>query len=292
VNRLPHRFPRYGTLGLLTLLLMETAVFCNQSEIFPEIPWWRIARWATPVCWWSYILIVDAWIYRRKGASLLTARRELLALLCLVSIGFWCVFEAYNRVLPGWRYVNLSANQAERLLGYAVSFATILPAIFLTCELFQSYRAFSGNGSRTWVWPEWALDVSIWLGAACCVLPAVLPVGVRGYLWGFVWVGWLLMIEPINYRRAMPSLYRDWERGDWARTIQLMAAGAVCGLLWEFWNMWAYTKWVYIFPPGLSGRYFEMPVIGFLGFLPFALDCFATFHFVAGFYTRQDKLGI
>jgi hypothetical protein len=90
----------------------------------------------------------------------------------------------------------------------------------------------------------------------------------------------------------MPSLYRDWESGDWSRTLQLLAASAIGGLLWEFWNMWAYTKWVYIFPPGLAAKYFEMPVLGFLGFLPFALDYFVMFHFVASFYTREDKLGL
>ena len=289
---MPHRFPRYGTLGLLTLLLMETAVLCHHAHVWAPFPWWRITRWATPVCWWSYILIVDAWIYRRKGTSLLTARRQLLVLQCLLSIGFWCVFEAYNRVLPGWRYVNVSANQTERLFGYGISFATIWPAIFLTGELMQSYRAFDRVGPPVRLWSALGLNVSLAMGVLFCVLPVLLPAATRGYLWGFVWVGWLLMLEPMNYRRGMPSLYRDWQHGDWSRTIQLMAAGALCGLLWEFWNMWAYAKWVYVFPPGISARYFEMPAIGFLGFLPFALDCFACFHFVASFYTRDDRLGL
>lgn len=292
MNPVPHRFPKYGTLGLLLLLLMETAVYCGQSEVHRAFPWWRITRWTTPVCWWSYILIVDAWIYRRKGTSMLTARREFLALLCLLSIGFWCVFEAYNRLMPGWLYVNLAANEAVRFIGYGLSFATILPGIFLTCELLQSYRIFERTGRGFGKFSDLTLNVSTWIGVAFCVVPVFLPVGVRGYLWGLVWLGWMLMLEPINYRRAMPSLYRDWEQGEWTRTIQLLAAGGVCGLLWEFWNMWAFTKWVYIFPSGESAKYFEMPWIGFLGFLPFALDCFAAFHFVASFYTREDKLGL
>ena len=83
-----------------------------------------------------------------------------------------------------------------------------------------------------------------------------------------------------------------WEQGNWSSTLQLFMAGAICGLLWEFWNMWAYTKWIYVFPLGQSLKYFEMPLAGFLGFLPFALEYFSMFHFIASFFTREDKLGL
>ncbi len=293
MNRPARRhFPRYGVVGLAGLVLMEAAVAGSRVEPWQAFPWWRITGWMTPVCWWCYILAVDAWIYRKKGASLLTTRRELLALECLLSVAFWCVFEAYNRVMPGWRYVNLDENLSVRLAGYAIAFATIMPGMFLTAEWLQCHGLFAARRCRPRRWTASGLNVSMAVGAAFCFVPPFLPEAWRGYLWAMVWVGWFLMLEPINYRRGLPSLYRDWERGEVARTAQLLAAGAICGLLWEFWNMWAYTKWVYIFPPGIPAKYFEMPVLGFLGFLPFALDYFAMFHFLAGFFTRQDKLGL
>jgi hypothetical protein len=292
MNGYRHRFPRYGTVGLIVLLLMETAIFCSQTGAFPEVGWWQVTTWATPVCWWAYILMLDAWIYRRKGASLLTARRESLMIQCILSVAFWCVFEAYNRVMPGWRYIHLEQDLSWRLVGYAIAFATILPAIFLTCEFFQSHECFE----RTWMprirWSHGGLVASAVAGAVFVIVPPFLPGDTRGYWWAFVWVGWFFLLEPFNYWRGMPSIYRDWERGDPSRTMQLFGAGAVCGLLWEFWNMWAYTKWVYVFPLGQNVRYFEMPLVGFLGFLPFALECFAMFHFIASFFTREDRLGI
>jgi hypothetical protein len=292
MNGYRHRFPRYGTLGLIILLLMETAVFCSQTDAFPEVAWWRITTWATPVCWWAYILIIDAWIYRRKGASLLTDRRESLVIQCILSIVFWCLFEAYNRVMPGWRYVHLEQNLSVRLLGYAIAFATIMPALFLTCEFLQSHEFF-GRAWRPQIrWGRGALVTSVVVGAVFVLVPPLMPPQTRGYLWAFVWMGWFFLLEPFNYWRGVPSIYRDWQYGDLSRTLQLFGAGAVCGLLWEFWNMWAYTKWVYIFPLGQNARYFQMPLVGFLGFLPFALECFAMFHFVASFFTRDDKLGI
>ena len=287
-----HRFPRYGTIGLVILLLMQTAVFCSQSEALGVFPWWWITAMATPVSWWGYILVVDAWIYRRKGTSLLTANRRLFALECILSVAFWCLFEGYNRLMPGWRYVNLPDDLNLRFLGYAIAFATIMPGMFLTCHLLQNYRAFSKARAPCVRWGPASLNLSMLLGALFCVAPPFAPESMRGYLWAFVWMGWFFMLEPFNYRRGLPSIYRDWERGDWSRTLQLFATGAICGVLWEFWNMWAYTKWVYIFPLGESLKFFEMPVAGFLGFLPFALEYFVMFHFLASFFSREDKLGL
>ena len=287
-----HRYPYYGTVGLVILLLMQTALLCAHSDSLSDFPWWMITAWATPACWWGYILAVDAWIYRCEGTSMLTARRDIFVLQCILSVAFWCVFEAYNRLMLGWHYVNLTEDLPTRFAGYAVSFATIMPGMFLTCALFQSYNAFAHARMPQIGWSRAPLNVFVLLGTAFCALPPFAPEQWRGHLWAFVWMGPFFLLEPFNYRRGMPSIFRDWERGDLSRTLQLFAAGAFCGLLWEFWNMWAYTKWVYIFPVGHAPKYFEMPLAGFLGFLPFALDYFAMFHFIASFFTREDRLGI
>lgn len=292
MNGYAHRYPRYGTVGLALLLITETAIFCEQTEALPGFPWWRITTWTTPLCWWAYILAVDAWIYRRNGSSLLTARRDVFVIQCIFSIAFWCLFEAYNRVMPGWQYVNLTPHLPTRLLGYAVAFATIMPGMFLTCELLQSYKLFERARIPPVRWSRGALTASVIIGAVFCVAPPFFPENARGYLWAFVWMGWFFLLEPFNYRRGAQSIYRDWERGDLSRTLQLFAAGAICGVLWEFWNMWAYTKWIYIFPIGQDWKFFEMPLVGFLGFLPFALEYFVMFHFIASFFTREDKLGL
>jgi hypothetical protein len=285
-----HRFPRYGTVGLAVLLVMQTAIFCSQSEALAGLPWWRLTTWATPVCWWGYILAADAWIYRRKGSSLLMSRRDVFVAQCILSVAFWCLFEAYNRVMPGWQYVNLTTHLPTRLVGYAVAFATIMPGMFLTCELLQSYGVFSRARIRPVRWTRGRLVASAIVGALFCFAPPFFPEQTRGYLWAFVWTGWFFLLEPFNYWRGAQSIYRDWERGDLSRTLQLFAAGAICGVLWEFWNMWAFTKWIYIFPVGREWKFFEMPLAGFPGFLPFALEYFVMFHFVASLFTREDKL--
>ncbi|MEX0653970.1 MAG: hypothetical protein WD534_00140 [Phycisphaeraceae bacterium] len=102
-----------------------------------------------------------------------------------------------------------------------------------------------------------------------------------------LWVGLIYLLDPLNGRLGMPSLLRDWGAGRFGRTAALFAGGATCGLLWELWNYWALTKWTYHLP--FLGRleqwsYFEMPLLGFLGFLPFAAECWVVLNTIlAGF---------
>jgi hypothetical protein len=56
-----------------------------------------------------------------------------------------------------------------------------------------------------------------------------------------------------------------------------LLSGWVCGWLWEFWNWRSAAKWHYIFPMFQQLKIFEMPAPGYLGFLPFALECFTMY---------------
>ena len=70
-----------------------------------------------------------------------------------------------------------------------------------------------------------------------------------------------------------------------------MLAGLVCGILWEFWNYWAGSKWIYTLPFLGEWKIFEMPALGFLGFLPFALECWIIYHvFVAILHRLHSRI--
>jgi hypothetical protein len=53
-----------------------------------------------------------------------------------------------------------------------------------------------------------------------------------------------------------------------------LGGGLCCGLLWETWNYWAGAKWVYTVPFVGFLKVFEMPILGFVGFLPFSLEAY------------------
>jgi len=51
-------------------------------------------------------------------------------------------------------------------------------------------------------------------------------------------------------------------------------------LVWECWNYWAHTKWIYNVPVPPDIKIFEMPLAGYGGFPAFAVECFAMYVFV------------
>jgi hypothetical protein len=121
--------------------------------------------------------------------------------------------------------------------------------------------------------------VSMAVGLAFLVIPPLLPYKISRFLFGFVWLGVIFFLDPVNYRLGAPSLIAEWEQGRWGRTFALLAGGAVCGVLWEFWNFWAGAKWIYAVPILGDIKLFEMPVLGFLGFPPFCLECYVLYQF-------------
>lgn len=53
-------------------------------------------------------------------------------------------------------------------------------------------------------------------------------------------------------------------------------AGAVCGLLWESQNFLSGARWVYTLPWLNEPKLFAMPLAGYLGFPPFAVECYVA----------------
>ena len=268
-----------GWVGLAVIAVAEALLFAGQP---------LVARWFTPIVWTGYILFADALVARVSGRSYLTTHRADLVLVALISIGCWWLFEWYNaprfwrggadRVGLWWRYQGLEPNLWLRRLGYDWSFATILPALFLTAALLRG-TIVRGVRVRPRRPPPRVLNVSIALGAVGVVLPLLV---VNAWLVPLVWVGFALLLEPLNYRRGRPSWLAALASGDASLLLALLASGIVCGVLWEFWNYWAATKWTYTVPYLGHVKLFEMPVLGYLGFPLFALECYAMYHWLRG----------
>ncbi len=261
-------FPRYGYLGLVVIATAEYLLVQKQP---------LVAVYFTPICWTGYIAAIDAAVYSLSGRSLIRNHPGQFWICTLLSIPLWLVFEAYNLRLRNWSYEGLPAQLVPRYIGYGWAFATIWPAMLETSQLLRAAglwrRQFPPCRSQSRGY------VSLITGAVMLLLPLVLPVALAAYTFGLVWLGFIFLLDPINYRLAAPSLREDWERGNRARCYSLLVSGAICGILWEFWNYWSTAKWIYIFPIMQQWKIFEMPAPGFLGFLPFALETYLMYCF-------------
>ncbi len=262
-------FALHGWLGLLALAGAEFLMFRGVEPA---------AMYFTPLAWTAYLLIADAAIHSITGQSRLTRAAREFGLMALLSIPLWLIFEAYNLRLENWTYVGLPENWLAKYLGYAWSFATITPGILVTAELIESFGWWAKR-SRPIEFSATAQRVMMAAGTVMLLLPLVLPRATAAYLFALVWLGFIFLLDPINARLEVPSLIVDFADGRRGRMYSLLLSGLACGFLWEFWNYWATAKWLYIFPMFQDMKIFEMPVPGFLGFPPFAVECFTMYYF-------------
>lgn len=263
-------FPLHGIFGIILLVLSEILHF---KKIEPFYSWFYC------FAWWSYILTVDAIIYRFKGNSLFFSRTKEFFLMIPWSIFIWLIFEAANLSLENWYYINLPYSTLERWLGYAIAYGTVLHGIFETMELLETLGLFKGSKIKKTMISSDGHNVLIMLGAISLVSSILIP----QYFFPLIWIGFVFLLEPFNYRYNTRSLLRDLEEGNPREIYLLLVAGLICGFLWEFWNFWARSKWVYTVPFFSEMKGFEMPFLGFLGFPPFAAQVYVMYSFISLF---------
>jgi hypothetical protein len=106
-----------------------------------------------------------------------------------------------------------------------------------------------------------------------------------------VFLGFIFLLDPINASLGGASLAADLRAGRTGRVVNLVLSGFLCGVLWEFWNYWARSKWVYTVPIMQRFKLFEMPLPGYFGFPAFALECFTMYVFVRAVVLRLARPG-
>jgi len=189
------------------------------------------------------------------------------------SAVIWLIFEAFNLRLDNWWYHNVPPNRAVRWIGTLVSFATVVPLLAETERLLESVRCCDRAPAPRLIVTPALLHAAQSAGAAMLLACLLVP----RYAFPLVWGGFVLLVEPINYRTGAPSLLREWADGRPGRTYRLLLSGLIAGLLWELWNFRAAARWSYTVPFVGGWKLFEMPLAGFLGFPPFALEAFALY---------------
>ncbi|MFN4245638.1 MAG: hypothetical protein ACK4F9_05770 [Brevinematia bacterium] len=258
-----------------------------------------ILTWLTPVFWTGYILLLDGIIYSFKGKSFIASKGFFIVF--LLSVVIWWFFEWTNIFLSNWHYENLPGGIA-RYIGYFWAFGTIMPAILLTYGLFLvifknvriEFRGIPMKNSY--------LTIMISVGILFLLLP-IIPFSLRfiersadiklfswleflldfrasEYMAFAVWTSCFLILDPINYLMQKPSILWYLEKGNYKVIALLSLTGLICGVLWESVNWFASTRWFYTVPILGNIKLFEMPILGYLGFITFSWEIYDIVSFL------------
>jgi hypothetical protein len=263
-----------------------------------------VVAWLTSIPVWCYFdwlnfTRMHAWVYYGLPPSL--GQRVVGYFLAFAAItpGMFLAAQLYQSL--GLRRLRVGGG---RWLAWVVALSSSAGLAALAAVVRRVQRQLHADVA---IGPFDAADLLVLPGALVLLVtrrlaPTCLALGLTLSIWAVVvanplgnlvlWVGLIYLLDPINMWLGAPSLLRDWRQGRWGRTAALMCGGATSGLLWELANYWALSKWTYSLPflGSLEKyRYFEMPWLGFPGFLPFALECWVVLNTAV---VLLDRLGL
>jgi hypothetical protein len=265
------RWPLHGWLGL-TL----AAVFWMLNWSLPGLR----THWAFFPLWLGYCLVIDALVWMRKGHSPLTRQPAAYVGLFLISIPGWWLFEVLNWRTQNWHYEGRQFfTDVQYGLLASLSFSTVMPAVFGSAELVGTFDWLKrmGQGPRIALKPATLLAFF----ASGWAMLALLLVWPR-FFFPFLWISVYFILEPINVWLGNRSLARHTAHGDWRPVLALWVGCLICSFFWEMWNFHSYPKWMYRVPFVDFLRIFEMPLLGYGGYLPFSLELYALYHLIQG----------
>jgi hypothetical protein len=228
--------------------------------------------------WLGYVLVVDAVVASRTGTSIWTRSRKEFLLLFVASSPVWWMFEMINSRTHNWEYLGSAHfSRFEYYLLCTISFSTVMPAVFETAELVGSFRWAQRTVDGWRIRNSARLEIGFFVaGIAMLLLTLRWP----QYFYPFVWTSLVLVLEPLNRWLGREHFIEYLERGDWRPVTSLAVGSLICGFFWEMWNYYSWPKWIYHTPGAQFLHVFEMPLLGYGGYVPFGLELFVLRNFL------------
>jgi hypothetical protein len=272
------RFPWWGSLGLAIIALAWTAAWTDGL-----VPAARGGLVFT-LLWLGYILAMNALAHRRSGSSPLTRRPALFLWLFPLSAGFWWLFEYLNQFVHNWYYAGApSESDWDYVVRATLPFSTVLPAVASTWAWLAALPrldAMALPAVRAGPWLAWA--------ALAAGLAALGAIGLRpDLLFPALWLAPLLVLTGLARLLAGETPFSAIARGDWRPVLQSALAALICGFFWELWNWGSAVKWHYSIPYVERFHVFEMPLLGYAGYLTFGIECALVLDLAARIIERR-----
>ena len=227
--------------------------------------------------WLGFILIVDAITAARSGTSLWCRGKAQLVSLFVVSAPFWWYFEQVNARVGNWHYVTFRPfATGEYIFWASLAFSTVIPAVLTVTELLGTFGWITSTALHVERLPVRLALAILATGMVTFALSLLFP----RQCYPLLWMSLLFTLDPINNLAGEASIAALIRARAYACLLRLMAAGLICGFFWEMWNARSLPKWYYTVPYVGFGHLFEMPVLGYGGYLSFALEIYAVYNVV------------
>jgi hypothetical protein len=257
------RFPWWGWAGLALAAAGWALAWSGAAP-----PEWRRHTF-TPL-WLGYIVTMNALAFRRCGRSPLTHETGWLLALFPASAVFWWLFEYLNRYVGNWYYAGIAdSGDWDYFLQGTLPFSTVLPAVASTQAWLATFPrldalslpALRAHGGLAWA----ALAIGTLALAGIGLWPEA--------LFAMLWLAPVLVLAGLQWLVCGETLFAPLARGHWRPVLLPALAALTCGLFWELWNWGSAAQWHYSVPYVQRFHLFEMPLLGYAGYLPFGVAC-------------------
>ena len=271
------RFPWWGWLGAAVLAAGWILSWNYRFGWFPH-PSARVqVQLSYAPVWAGFIMLVNALCVKRSGHSPMTDHPWAYAATFPASSLFWWFFEYLNRYVWNWYYLGIAELDAAEYVLYAtVCFASVLPGVCAVAALLHTFplfddRVFSGMARVDLRRPKW-----------CAFLGALAAAGLCGIVFApdiaypLLWISPVAVFLLVQFLMGEKCVLDPVAEGNWSVFIRFAVAALICGFCWETWNYYSLAKWVYAVPWVHRFQIWEMPLVGFAGYLPFGVECAAV----------------
>jgi len=222
----------------------------------------------------------------------MTDRPGFFLLLFPVSAAFWWFFEYLNRFVQNWYYVGAQFSAWTYFWYATLPFSTVLPAVLSTRQYLLGASWISRAYAQT---RPVKLSQPVLAAAVCLLLSTagLAGIGVRpNYLFPFLWVSPLLIIISLQTLMNERHIFSQMAAGNWRDAVAAALAAMICGGFWEMWNYLSLAKWEYSIPLVHGYQIFEMPLLGYAGYLPFGLECAAIGDMLGVLFKKGSGLNL
>lgn len=245
-------------------------------------PIWYL-HWSDLPLFWGFVLMIDGWVYKRTGGKSLISKvpQEIIGI-GVASVSGWMIFEFLNFFVDDlWYYPSGDIISREQFLLYAILISSgLLPLSFEWYSLFTTFpkfrRRFSDGLKLRFSQP--LKSILLVLALVGSFAGGLFP----DQLFFTLWLTPPIILAIVLDKIGVWTPFQPISKGNWTPILLFALTYLVQGVLLECQNFFSATHhggeftmapayWKYSLPYVNTPHLFEMPILGYAGYLTFSI---------------------